>query len=99
MEGDEVQELSEGEGKHGEVDAAPPEAEEADGGAAEHGEKRARGESEKERADLELGERDAGAVGAEPVVGRVAEGQEPRVPVEQVEAQREETEDQHLRGQ
>src|SRR6266849_2241584 len=99
VKGDEVQELGEGEREHGEVNAAAPQTKEADDHAAQDGEQRPRGESEPERAQLELGERDARAVGAEAVVGGVAEGQEPRVAEEEIEAQREEAEDQHLRGE
>src|SRR5262249_50721182 len=73
--------------------------EEADGRAAQHGEDRSRGEPEPDRADLELGEGEAGAVGAQPVVGGVAEGEQARVTVEQIEAEGEEAENQHLRGE
>src|SRR5438132_769506 len=65
----------------------------------EHGgEERPRREPQPERAQLELGKRDARAVGAKAVVGGVAEGQESRIAVEEIEAEREEAEDQHLRG-
>src|SRR5205809_2350603 len=97
MEADEIQELGEGERQHREVDAAPPQAEEADRRPAEDREPEPRPEREPERAHLELGERDARAVGAEPPVGRVAEGEKPRVAVEEVEAQGEEAVDQDLR--
>src|SRR5437016_6230496 len=98
VEGDEVQELGEGQREHGEVDAAAPQTEETDGRAAQDGEERPRPEPQPERAQLELGKRDARAVGAEAVVGGVAEGQESRIAVEEIEAQREQAEDQHLRG-
>src|SRR5207249_3812477 len=91
---------AEGEGRRedGEVEAAAPQTEETDGRAARDGEERPRREPQPERVQLELGKRDARAVGAEAVVGGVAEGQESRIAVEEIEAQREEAEDQHLRG-
>src|SRR5262245_3499739 len=98
-EGDAVEELGEGQGESGEVEAAPAQTEKAGGRAAQHGEGRPGREREPDRADLELGEGEAGAVGAEAVVGGVAEGEQARVAVEQVEAEGEETEDQHLRGE
>src|SRR6266702_1481484 len=79
VEVDEVQELGEGQREHGEVDAAAPQTEETDGRAAQDGEERPRREPQPERAQLELGKRDARAVGAEAVVGGVAEGQESRI--------------------
>src|SRR5439155_10839235 len=96
VEGDEVEELGEGQRQHGEVDAAALQAEEADDGATGGGEEQARPEARPQRAYLQLGERDAGAVGAEAVVGGVPEGEQARVAVEQVEAEGEEAEDQHL---
>src|SRR5438093_1470 len=76
----------------------PPDVIAARRRAAQEGEERPRREPQPERVQLELGERDARAVGAEAVVGGVAEGQESRIAVEEIEAQREEAEDQHLRG-
>src|SRR6266536_3036273 len=93
VEGDEVEELGEGQRQHGEVDAAALQAEEADDRAAGGGEEQARPEPRPQRAHLQLGERDAGAVGAEAVVGGVPEGEQARVAVEQVEAEGEEAEE------
>src|SRR2546426_3126678 len=99
VESDEVEELGERERQHREVDAAPAQAEEADHRAARRREAEPRREPEPQRADLELRERDTGAIGAEPPVGGVAEGEQPRVAVEEVEAEGEEAVDQDLRGE
>src|ERR1700720_1914276 len=96
VEADEVEELGEGQGQHREVDAAPAQAEEADDEAAHAGEEEPRAEPEPERAHVQPGERDAAAVGAEAVVGGVAEGEQAGVAVEQVEAHGQQAEDQHL---
>src|SRR5438094_56605 len=96
---DEVEELGERERQHREVDATPAQAEEADHRAARRREAEPRREPEPQRADLELRERDTGAIGAEPPVGGVAEGEQPRVAVEEVEAEGEEAVDQDLRGE
>src|SRR5919197_1815884 len=96
---DEVEELGERERQHREVDTAPAQAEEADDRAARRREAEPRREPEPERADLELRERDPGAVGAEPPVGGMAEGEEARVAVEEVEPEGEEAVDQDLRGE
>src|SRR5207244_5026510 len=99
VESDEVEELGERERQHREVDATPAQAEEADHRAARRREAEPRREPEPQRADLELRERDTGAIGAEPPVGGVAEGEQPRVAVEEVEAEGEEAVDQELRGE
>src|SRR5437879_5145321 len=99
VEADEVEQLGEGERQHREVDAAPAQAEEPHQSAADERRREARPQRQPERGDLELGERDARAVGAQPPVGGRAERQQPRVAVEQVEAQREESVDQHLRAE
>src|SRR5213593_1127265 len=99
VESDEVEELGERECQHREVDATPAQAEEADQRAARRREAEPRREPEPQRADLELRERDTGAIGAEPPVGGVAEGEQPRVAVEEVEAEGEEAVDQDLRGE
>src|SRR6185295_18199634 len=98
VEGDEVEHLGEGEGQHREVDPAPAQAEEPDDRAAQRGQQQPRGEPEPERAHVQLRERDAAAVGAEAVVRGVAEGEQPGVAVEQVEAHGEQAEYQHLGG-
>src|SRR5207245_51572 len=72
VESDEVEELGERECQHREVDATPAQAEEADPRAARRREAEPRREPEPQRADLELRERDTGAIGAEPPVGGVA---------------------------
>src|SRR5262249_59436847 len=99
VEGDEVEHLREGEREHGEVDAAPPEAEEPDQRAADHGGYEPYAEREPERGHLELRQRDASAVGAEAVIGRVTEREQAGVAIEKIEAQGEEPVDQHLRRQ
>src|SRR5439155_13952462 len=99
VEPDEVEELGERERQHREVDAPPAQAEEADHRAARRREAEPRREPEPQRADLELRERDTGAVGAEPPVRGVAKGEQPRVAVEEVEAEGEEAVDQDLRGE
>src|SRR6266446_8133810 len=99
VEADEVEELGEGEREHREVDAAPPQAEEPDHGAADQREPESHPERQPQRGHLELGERDAGAVGAQPPVGGGAEREQPGVAVEQVEAEREEPVDEDLRGE
>src|SRR5205809_621574 len=99
VEPDEVEELGERERQHREVDAAPAQAEEADRRAARRREAEPCREREPQRADLELRERDARAVGAEPPVGGVAEREQPRVAVKEVEAEGEEAVDQDLCGE
>ncbi len=69
MEADEVEQLGEGQREHREVDAPPPQAEETDDHAAEQGQAEPGAEGQPQRGDLELGQRDPGAVGAEPPVG------------------------------
>src|SRR6185436_12749996 len=91
--------LGEGEREHGEVDPAPAQAEEADDGPAEQRGPEPHGQGQPDRADLELGQRDAGAVRAQPPVGGRAEREQSRVAVEQVEAEREQTVDEHLGGE
>src|SRR5205809_871183 len=99
MERDEVEELREGQRQHREVDAAAAQREEADEGAPQQRETDAGAERQPQRADLQLGQRDAGAVRAEAPVGGVAEGEQSRVAVEQVEAEGQQPVDQHLGGQ
>src|SRR5262249_44364398 len=99
VEGDEVEQLGEGEREHREVDAAAAEREEADDRAARARGRDADGQGQPHRGPAELRERDPRPVGAEAEVGGVAERQEAGVAVEQVEADREETIDEHLRGQ
>src|SRR5687768_13450116 len=99
MKGDEVEELREGERQHGEVDAAPAEAEKSHDDAADAGQEQSAGQRAPQRRDLELRQRDPGAIGAESPVGGVSERQQARVAVEEVEAESEEPVDEHLRGQ
>src|SRR5262249_12550966 len=96
---DEVEHLRKGQRQHREVDAAPAQAEEPDQRAADHRRTEPDAEREPDRGQLELRQRDAGTVCAEPVVGGVAEREEPRVAVEEIEPQREQTEDQDLGGE
>src|SRR5881296_3651292 len=99
VEPDEVEQLGEGERQHREVDAAAAQAEESDEGAADQGRREPDPEREPQRRHLELGERDARAVRAESPVRCGPERQQSRVAVEEVEPEREEPVDQHLRAE
>src|SRR2546422_11380137 len=97
-EGDAPQDLTEGEGDHEEVTPASQEREETEerAHAGRHGEPRGKvepevvGDPQREQADR---------VGGDTEVGGVTEGGEPGVAEEQVEAHREDAEDEHLHEQ
>src|SRR2546425_668791 len=96
VEDDEVQELGEREREHREVDPAAPQAEEANEGAPGGGRTETEAEPAPDRPHSELGQRNPRPVGAQPKVRGVAEREEARVPVEEVEPDGEEAVDEDL---
>ena len=98
LEDEAPEELREGERQHGEVDAGEAQADPAH---AERGEPRAQGgeqEGELHRR-VGVGDEQRGHVGAAAVIGRVAERHEPAEAQEEMEARREEREDQDVGGE
>ncbi len=73
-EGDEIEDLAEGDRHHGEIDAAPPRDERAERRAGDDAEQHAEGDGEW-RAGRQQLQRQPGAVGAEAEIGGMAEGQ------------------------
>src|SRR6266496_3577199 len=92
LEADGPDDLGEGQSQHGEVDPREAHAEEAEDEGEESGHEAPRGKGEQERDAGRLHE-NAGRVGADAEVGRVAEGHEPGVANEKVEAGGEERPD------
>ena len=98
LEADGPDDLGEGQGEHGEVDARQAHAEEAEHEGEEPGD-HARGGKGEEEGHPELLHEDAGGVGPDAEVGGVAEGNEPGVPNEEVKAGGEQCPDDDIVGE
>ncbi len=86
---------AEGQRQHGEVDLVEPHAEEADDGGEQPAEERRRNQRDGER-NLEMQQQQGGRVRPDPEEGGVAERQHAGVTEDQIEARREQTQDQDL---
>src|SRR6266498_738300 len=98
LEADRPDDLGEGEGQHGEVDACQPYAEEAEDEGEQSGDDTRGGEG-KEKGHADLLHEDARGVGADAEVRGVPEGDEARVAHEQVETGGEERPDDDVVGE
>ena len=98
LEGDVVEHLAEGDRHHGEIDAAPPHDQQAEDRAADAAEQDA-AEHRERRARRQIFQRQPGAIGAEPEIGGVAEGQHAGEAEQEVERHRGQPQHQHAGGE
>ena len=96
--GQEVEHLPEGKGDHGKIDTPLPDGQGADKAGKKHGEKKYL-KKDRSRCCLPVAKGQSGAVSPHSKVGRVPEGEDPRVSQEEVEAESEDPPDQDLGGQ